>query len=43
MRGSRAFANPWDRDVEFKQALGVPAEIFARSASILRARSGSDR
>ena len=26
-----AIANPWDRDVELKQALGVPQEVFARS------------
>ena len=24
--------NPWDRDIALKQALGVPTEIFARSA-----------
>jgi predicted TIM-barrel fold metal-dependent hydrolase len=27
--------NPWDRDVALKQALGVPAEIFARSREVL--------
>jgi hypothetical protein len=32
MRRLAARRNPWDRDVELKQALGVPAEIFARSA-----------
>ncbi|MEE9494585.1 MAG: amidohydrolase family protein [Gammaproteobacteria bacterium] len=26
--------NPWDRDVALKQALGVPAEVFARSAEL---------
>jgi len=26
--------NPWDRDVLMKQALGVPAEIFARPAKM---------
>jgi predicted TIM-barrel fold metal-dependent hydrolase len=26
-----AIENPWDRDVELKQALGVPREVFARS------------
>ncbi len=26
-----AIENPWDRDVELKQALGVPKEVFARS------------
>jgi len=28
--------NPWDRDVALKQALGVPPEIFQRSATLLR-------
>lgn len=28
--------NPWDRDVALKQALGVPAEVFARTAVLLR-------
>ena len=28
--------NPWDRDVELKQALGVPVSVFLRSAQILR-------
>lgn len=32
MRRLAALPNTWDRDVELKQALGVPAEIFARSA-----------
>lgn len=27
--------NPWDRDVELKQALGTPAEIFARSRRLI--------
>ena len=26
-----AIENPWDRDVELKQALGVPMEVFTRS------------
>lgn len=30
-----AIANPWDRDVALKQALGMPAEIFRRSAELL--------
>ncbi len=30
--------NPWDRDVELKQALGVPPEVFARTASLLAPR-----
>lgn len=29
-----AIANPWDRDVELKQALGVPKEVFARSRQL---------
>jgi predicted TIM-barrel fold metal-dependent hydrolase len=29
-------ANAWDRDVELKQALGVPADVFARGADLLR-------
>lgn len=28
--------NPWDRDVELKRSLGVPAEVFARTAKLLR-------
>jgi predicted TIM-barrel fold metal-dependent hydrolase len=28
--------NPWDRDVALKQALGVPAEVFVRSAGFFR-------
>ncbi len=28
--------NPWDRDVALKQALGVPAGVFARTAALLR-------
>ena len=27
--------NPWDRDVALKQALGVPAEVFARAERLL--------
>lgn len=37
-RGVRAVLderNPWDRDVRLKQELGVPAEVFARPASLL--------
>jgi predicted TIM-barrel fold metal-dependent hydrolase len=30
--------NPWDRDVALKQALGVPADIFARTETLLAAR-----
>jgi hypothetical protein len=36
MRRLAALPNPWDRDVELKQALGVPAEVFARPAALLR-------
>lgn len=28
--------HPWDRDVALKQALGVPADVFARSGQIVR-------
>ncbi|PHS68542.1 MAG: metal-dependent hydrolase [Methylophaga sp.] len=27
--------NPWDRDVSLKQALGLPADVFAKSAMLL--------
>ena len=30
-----AMDNPWDRDVALKEALGVPASVFARSAALL--------
>ena len=30
-----AIENPWDRDVELKRALGVPAEIFTATAKVL--------
>lgn len=36
-RRIEAMENPWDRDVSLKQALGVPASIFRRSAELLRA------
>jgi len=29
-------ANAWDRDVRLKQALGVPASVFGRSAKVLK-------
>ena len=29
-----AIENPWDRDVELKQALGVPREVFLRSTQM---------
>ncbi len=30
-----AIENPWDRDIELKQALGVPQEIFGRASRLL--------
>lgn len=36
VRQVQKLANPWDRDVLLKQALGVPSEVFARSAQFLR-------
>lgn len=30
-----AIQNPWDRDVELKQALGVPREVFLRSRQLI--------
>jgi len=33
-----AVANPWDRDVALKQALGVPPEVFARTETLLAPR-----
>ena len=30
-----AIANPWDRDVELKQALGVPREVFEHSRKFI--------
>lgn len=35
MRRLAALPNPWDRDVELKQALGVPAEVFTRSGTLV--------
>ncbi len=35
-REIQALPNPWDRDITLKQSLGVPREVFARSASLLR-------
>jgi hypothetical protein len=31
-----AIANPWDADIALKEALGVPPEIFRRTATLLR-------
>ena len=33
-----AIKNPWDQDVALKQALGVPADVFARSEEIFGER-----
>ena len=33
--------NPWDRDVALKQALGVPADVWARADTILALRPAS--
>ena len=36
---ARAIANldnPWDRDIALKQALGVPEDVFQRSAALLK-------
>jgi len=35
MESLSGIENPWDRDVALKQALGVPREIFARTANLL--------
>lgn len=35
MRSIAAIPNQWDRDVALKQALGVPPDVFARSARLL--------
>ena len=36
VRRLSAIANPWDRDVELKRALGVTDEVFGNSARILK-------
>ena len=33
MQAIDAIANPWDRDVSLKEALGVPATVMERSAA----------
>jgi uncharacterized protein len=38
VRRIAAIANPWDRDVELKSALGVPAEILTASGRFLKKR-----
>ena len=35
MRAIADIGNPWDRDVALKRALGFPAEIFGRAATLL--------
>jgi hypothetical protein len=35
IRAIQAIENPWDRDVALKRAMGVPEEVFARSALLL--------
>ena len=35
--------NAWDRDVGIKQALGVPTDVFARTAQLLGLASGAQR
>lgn len=35
-RAIAAIDNPWDRDVALKQALGVPADLFARARGLFR-------
>jgi uncharacterized protein len=36
MRAIAAIANPWDRDVALKQALGVPADVWTRAGRVLQ-------
>ncbi len=38
-----SLSNPWDRDVALKQALGVPADIFALSARLLKIQPQAKR
>lgn len=35
LKAVQAIRNPWDRDVALKEAMGVPAAVFARSAWLL--------
>lgn len=35
-RAISAECNPWDRDVELKQALGLPAEVWTKAECVLR-------
>lgn len=36
-------SNPWDRDVELKQALGVPTEVFLRTEQIVMQQINEDK
>jgi len=38
--GIARIANPWDRDVALKEAIGLPAEALTRAASLLRLPTG---
>jgi hypothetical protein len=38
IRRINAIANPWDRDVALKQALGMPADVWTRADAVLRPR-----
>jgi predicted TIM-barrel fold metal-dependent hydrolase len=40
MASIAALDNPWDADVTLKTALGVPADIFRRTATLLRLPAG---
>ncbi len=39
VRELQGVANPWDRDVRLKLALGVPPEVFTRGAALLKAET----
>ncbi|MCD6338778.1 MAG: amidohydrolase family protein [Verrucomicrobia bacterium] len=43
MRRISRIANPWDRDVALKQALGAPTEVFRRAETILRLKNRPSR
>ena len=43
MRQVAAITNAWDRDVALKRSLGVPADIFQRTARVLGGRGGGVR
>lgn len=42
MRTLSKISNPFERDIALKQALGIPRDIFARSASILNIHAASE-